>query len=62
MKQIFFYLKFFLVDKTFKKHIKERKAIPKNKLINSSLDLNLSNVIKLLLSKMIRMLKIKIWK
>ena len=57
-----FYLKFFLVDKTFKKRITERKAIPKKKLINSSLDLNLSNDIKLLLSKMIRTLRITIKK
>jgi hypothetical protein len=29
VKQIIFYLNFFLIDKTFKKRIKERKAIPK---------------------------------
>ena len=58
----FFYLNFFLVDKTFEKHTKERKAISKKRLINSSLDLNLSNDIKLLLSNMIRTLRITIKK
>ena len=58
----FFYLNIFLVDKNFEKYIKERKAIPKKKLINSSLDLNLSNDIKLLLSNMIRTLRITIKK
>ena len=58
----FFYLNIFLVDKTFEKHIKERKAISKKKLINSSLDLNFSKDIKLLLGKMIRSLRITIKK
>ena len=58
----FFYLNIFLVDKTFEKHIKERKAISKKKIINSSLDLKLSNDIKLIISKMIRTLRITIKK